>query len=232
MLILSPEYNISPETLHHLATILVGGVPSPVLSVGLQMLATASELGSDLSTTLLIRLMLRGENPDRLAQSALFRHAVARFQYMVRQKRDPDAMTLQGFILSRQDEDDKALEYFDQAIRLSMPQSEHAVGDEFRSTESHPQTQIRSPRWPMEPTCHTVRGEILLRQGRREEAESAMRIAALELDHPNGYLGLAKALPEDAPDRTRYLQIAAVSGKAEACRLLGETELGLSLIHI
>lgn len=207
------------------------------------MLATASDLGFTLSTLLLIRLMRQSDDTSKVSESTLFRNALARFQDIVRQRQDPDALTLQGLILADQGDSGKALASFDQALRIGSshepkgpihqettlgrsleadPGSDHGTG------ESDPQPKVRPFRWSWEASCHIGRAKILLQQGRRDEAVAAMRIAALELDNMQGYFELAKMLPEDAPERVQYLQTAAVSGHLEACRLLGESEVQMA----
>lgn len=202
------------------------------------MLGTASDLGFAPSTLLLIRLMRQSEDSAKLTKSPLFTSAMARFRDIVRQKQDPDALTLQGLILADRDDNAKALECFDQAVQAGSRTSDLAVPEEASlgadqepaadAEHSSSELNVRPFRWSWEASCHIGRAKILLQRGRRKEAVNALRIAAMELDNPQGYVELAKLLPEDAPERDRYLRLAAVSGHTEACQLLGESEVEMA----
>lgn len=181
------------------------------------MLGTASDLGSESSTLLLIRLLSQSSSSDRLSKTPLFVAALSRFRSILRKKQDPDVLTLQGLVLANEGDDGKALEFFSQAMQAGSP-----------NPSSGKQQNVRSPRWGWEASCHIARARILLQQGRREEAVAALRVAALELDHAQAYLKLATLLTEDSPERDQYLQKAAVSGIPEACQLLGESEVRMA----
>lgn len=182
------------------------------------MLGTASDLGSESSTLLLIRLLSQSSSSDRLSKTPILVAALSRFRHILRKKQDPDALTLQGLILANEGDDGKALEFFSQAMEVGSP----------NPSSGGQQQDIRPPWWGWEASCHLTRARILLQQGRREEAIAAFRVAAVELDHAQAYFKLATLLAEDSPERGQYLQKAAVSGIPEACQLLGESEVRMA----
>lgn len=205
------------------------------------MLGTASDLSYDAATLLLVRIMKQSASPASLSRTPIFPPAMARFRRIAEKKRDPDALTMQGVIFENQGNDAKALECFRQALQAAPPkQDPKPPADPARSgiqdppspdsdgphIDSHP--GARPFRWTWEASCHLGMAKVLLRQNRSEEAIAALKIAAFELDNAQGYLQLAKTMPEDTPERNEYLRLAAVYGLVEASRLLGESEVRMA----
>lgn len=85
----------------------------------------------------------------------------------------------------------------------------------------------RESRWDWEVSCILGQAYILAKNpGTAEEALELFRVAALELDNPQGFFMLAKLMggPRDNLERRTYLLKAAISGDVEACREMGELE--------
>jgi tetratricopeptide (TPR) repeat protein len=182
------------------------------------MLLTASSLGYTPSTVGLMSILSRSARRERLLNSS-FKEAVTRFDRVLRTEKNPDAFTLQGLMCLQEGQSTNALRYFDKAIDAarSLPPS-GAYGGPEPGTRKDP--TARKPRWSLERDCHQKRGELLLQQKRTDEATASFKIAALELDHADGYAELAKLMPADAKLRSIYLMKAAQGGNFEACGLL------------
>ncbi|KAL1878831.1 hypothetical protein VTK73DRAFT_7484 [Phialemonium thermophilum] len=223
---LHKDYDIEASTLYMIGRYLISRYPLPQWKVGMSMLFTASELGHQPSILSVVRLVDRGLGHDSFLGSNIYRSCLRRFQAIVAREQDPDALTLQGLLLRRKGDLLKALQYFDLALKKGSPLASSQSSSGTQATTSRRDENVPRPyRWTWEASCHIGRGEILLKQGRREDSEAAFRIAALELDNPVGYLKLALLLPDDSPEKLRYLETAAVSGRKEAFRELGEMEL-------
>jgi hypothetical protein len=183
------------------------------------MLIAASSLGYAPSTLTVMGLVAQsGRQPD-FAKSPAWRVFDTSFKRLLRTENNPDVFTLQGVLLHRQGQaDNYVMSLFDKAIQAA------ASSPLSTPTQPEPKKQgnaaIRKPRWTYETLCHLERGHLLLKSNRTEEALAAFKIAALELDHPDGYVELVKLLPQDAPERETHLLMAAQAGNFEACRLL------------
>jgi tetratricopeptide (TPR) repeat protein len=182
------------------------------------MLLTASNLGYTPSTVGLMSILSQSAGRERLLKSS-FKDAVTQFDRVVRTEKNPDAFTLQGLLCLQEGQPTNALRYFDKAIDAarSLPPS-GAYGGPEPGTRKDP--TARKPRWSLERDCHQKRGELLLQQKRTDEAMASFKIAALELNHADGYAELAKLMPADARLRSNYLIRAAQAGNFEACGLL------------
>jgi len=229
---LQQVYEIDPYTLHYTAMLLLFR-SEPGWKLILHMFDTASSLGYQPSTLALMYVWTRGKDKNgRLPQHEAFFNTEGRFNGMLSDGRNPDALTLKGVICLRRGQGaGAALQYFDRAIAASAgenhpyapePQPPATAGT-GEGTDSTPVP--RGLRWTYEPLCHMSRGPILAQQGRLDEAAAAFRVAALELDMPEAYLQLAKLLPEGSEHREEYLRKVAMTGNAEACRMLASAEL-------
>ena len=183
------------------------------------MLITASSLGYEPSTLTVMGLIVQsGRLPD-FAKSPAWRLFDTGFKRLLRTENSPDVFTVQGVLLQRQGQaDNYVMSFFDKAIQSAsiIPLS---TADQ-PEPKNHGTPAVRKPRWTYETLCHLGRGNLLLKHNRTEKALAAFKIAALELGHPDGYVGLAKLLPQDAPERETHLLMAAQAGNFEACRLL------------
>lgn len=174
-------------------------------------------------------------NYEQLLQSTTFRSADARYRSLLRSGRDPNAFSLQGIIFSEEGAHDRALSSFQQA-RKAWASSQ---GKPERSVAASPVPKVeilasgqvvlpepREPRWEWEASCVLGEADILKARGKLDLAAELYRVAALELDHPTGFVELAglTAGPPDGPERRTYLLKAAVSGHPDACRELGHVE--------
>ena len=183
------------------------------------MLLTASSLGYTPSTVTLVSILSRSVGRKRLANSS-FSDALTRFDRVLRTEKNPDALTLQGLLCLQEGQTaTTALRWFDKAIHAarSLPPS-GAYGGPEPGTRKDP--TARKPRWSLERDCYQKHGEIMLQQNRKAEAMASFKIAALELNHADGYAELAKLTPQDEPGRSVYLMKAAQGGNFEACGIV------------
>jgi hypothetical protein len=183
------------------------------------MLLTASSLGYTPSTVTLVSTLSRSEGRKRLANSS-FKAVLTRFDQVLRTEKNPDAFTLQARLCLQEGQSaTTALRYFDKAIDAarSLPPGGAYGGPEPGTRRD---LTARKPRWSLERDCYQKRGEILLQQNRKAEAIASFKIAALELNHADGYAELAKLMPQDEPKRRAYLIKAAQAGNFEACGLV------------
>jgi hypothetical protein len=179
------------------------------------MLLAASRLGYTPSTLTLVSILSRSVGRKRLANSS-FKDALTRFDRVLRTEKNPDAFTLQGLLCLQEGQSaTTALRYFDMAIDAarSLPPS-GAYGGPEPGPRKEP--TARKPRWSFERDCYQKRGEILLQKNRKAEALASFRIAALELNHADGYAELGKLSPPDQP-RATYTMKAAQGGNFDAC---------------
>lgn len=210
------------------------------------MLRSASELGYTPSTLTLVRIFesMPPEAYQKASKTQLFLAADARFQALVREGTDPDALTLRGIVLAKAGDAKRALASFRRAVtawntshnstsagvagQAGYDQSPDGVAAAALAAgqQEYVLPAPREPRWEWEVSCILGQADILRGQGSAEEAHGLLRIAALELDHPRAFLELAKLMPgpRDSPERRAYLLKAATSGEAEACRELGRLE--------
>lgn len=223
------DHGIDQYTLHYAGLSLLGGEIGPSWRLGLHMLQTASDLDYVPSTLTLISLVAKTD-PD---SNTSFPNVMPRFDKIVRSGRNPDALTLQGILLRRQQQGTEALAYFDRAIKAaagtgtgdSAKLSETTEIDDSSVSAGDSTATERVPRWSLEASCYLERGRLFLQEGRKEAAEASFRVAALELDTTEAYLELAQLLPEGMQAREDCLLKAAVSLNQKACLLLGEAEL-------
>lgn len=210
------DYNIDTYTLHSTAVAL-----APFAGrLSMHMLLTASSLGYAPSTLSLMRLLIEDPKYGTKTSSTLLRDVQARFKRLLQSSGDPDALTVQGLAFLRQGDDAAALRYFDRAVAAAGSKGSVQTAVDYLQSGMDDGTATRKPRWWYESICQEKRGLILLRQGRREEAAAAFRVAALELGLREGYLGLGKLLPQGTPEREMYLLKAAQAGNFEACQCL------------
>ncbi|KAI3400966.1 hypothetical protein diail_1174 [Diaporthe ilicicola] len=184
----------------------------------------------------------------RATASKMFIGADARFQKLLRQGTDPDVLTLQGKILANSgtaSHDRQALDMFRRAEKAwevktsSSEQGDHqpragtpsSCSRSFKIEKGADPDYVslpepREPRWDWEVTWAMEQARILQRQNRTKEAWDLYRVAALELDNPQGFWSLSSLMdgPQDSPERRTYLLKAAISGVQEACRELGLLE--------
>ncbi|KAJ9137256.1 hypothetical protein NKR23_g9224 [Pleurostoma richardsiae] len=224
---LEKDHGLTPRKLHVVGGLLLQGSAPAQWRLGTHMLSSASELGHAPSTVTLASFAARSAQAP---ESLLFRRAQARLDDLVRDCRrgpGPDALTLRGMILAARGQDAAALRAFADAERQAV---ESAEGDAVAEGSGGAEDDVlrkegpRPKRWQWEASCMLGRARVLLRMGRRAEAEAALRTAAAELDSPEGCLELARVLPAESPEREAYLAKAAVSGLAEASAELAKME--------
>lgn len=206
------------------------------------MLRSASELGYNPSTLTLVRIFssVPAAMQKKAAASKMFTDADARFQRLLKKGTDPDAFTLQGMILAKQgtpSQDRLALDSFRRAekawdVNAQSSEPPQASGSRSFSVEKTADPDYvslpepRESRWEWEVTWALEQAKILQKQNRTAEARDLYRVAALELDNPQGFWNLSCLMdgPRDSPERRTYLLKAAISGVQEACRELGVLE--------
>jgi hypothetical protein len=126
--------------------------------LGLHMFGTASDLAYEASTITLIRLLIGAPKDSKFVMSSLFQRAELRFKKILREGRNPDALTLQGMMLARdggKHNEAEALAYFDRAIAAAAldttgkfaplplrPSRSGAAG-----TDTHFRQQIENKSW-------------------------------------------------------------------------------------
>ncbi|KAJ4304142.1 hypothetical protein N0V88_001752 [Collariella sp. IMI 366227] len=197
-----------------------GAIPE---RLGLQMLMILVEMGYTPSILTVVDLVLRSSGDSVTQEGGAFHDALVRFKRLAEAGNNPQIMTLHGLLLMRQGRSDiSALRSFDKAIEAgrflrSIPDTRPRSGMKRSDTST-----IRLPKWRHEGHCHVKRGELLVKLGRAKEAMAAFKIAAFELDLGDGYFGMAKLLPPEAPERETYLLQAAQSvlPTFEACNIL------------
>ncbi|KAB5558366.1 hypothetical protein GE09DRAFT_110474 [Coniochaeta sp. 2T2.1] len=211
-LVSSNPTQISPYILHYLALMLIYvNPPNPAThDLGWNMLVTAHQLDYTPSTLqLIIHLEAThplATRPKEFKPPPPVQSAIARHQLLVRQGKDPSALALQANLLLERGNRKSAAEMFAKAYRLGRDLPKEApVGN-----------QPRRPRWLLEGATHVVYGKVMLEQGKREEAEAAVRVAAAELDQPQAWAGLAK-IAETEEERTECSLRAAMAGIRSAC---------------
>lgn len=206
------------------------------------MLRSASELGYDPSTLTLMRIFssVPEAMQKKVTASKMFIDVEARFQRLLKKGTDPDALTLQGMIHAkqgRQSYDRLASDSFRRAERAWEAKDQsgapsQANDDRNFSVEEGADPDYvslpepRQPRWEWEVTWALEQAKILQKQNRTKEARDLYRVAALELDNPQGFWNLSCLMegPRDSPERRTYLLKAAISGVQEACREMGVLE--------
>lgn len=177
--------------------------------------------------------MHRKPNFGHFKETIHYRSAETRFQQVLKTGQDPDAFTLQGIILNDEGDHDRALHHFRSAHKtwtLSQ-QSRESVPSPVPQVDVLEDGQVvlpkpREPRWEWEVACLLGEADILKMRGHLKQAKALYRVAALELDNPQGFLCLANLMdgPRESPERRMYLLKAAVSGQVDACRELGAVE--------
>ena len=210
---------ITPYVLHYLGLMLIYvNPPNPAThDLGWNMLVTAHQLDYNPSTLqLIIHLEAthplatrpRDFKPPPPVQSAL-----ARLQTLVRLGKDPSALALQANLLLEAGNLKSAAELFVKAYRLgrNLPK-EAPVGN-----------QPRRPRWLLEGATHVIYGKVVLEQGKKQEAEEAVRVAAQELDQAQAWAGLAR-IADDPKEREECSLRAAMAGIGSACESMAQRE--------
>ncbi|PSR94274.1 hypothetical protein BD289DRAFT_150589 [Coniella lustricola] len=238
---LATEANLTPHLLHWLGILLLTGNTAPRWRLGTHMLRSASELGYTPSTLTLVRTfrsMPTAMFEQKGRSSKMYRAADARFQEMIKDGKDPDALTLLGTIEAKESGNpEQALNTFKLANKAWEDANPNSMSSKQTETEgirapdasSGPYITLpppREPRWEWEVTSLLGQADILLKLGREQEAVDLYRVAALELDNPHAFLQLAKLMRGSlaSPERRTYLLKAAISGSPEACRAMGRLE--------
>ncbi|KAB5570349.1 hypothetical protein GE09DRAFT_704756 [Coniochaeta sp. 2T2.1] len=221
-LVSSNPTQISPYILHYLALMLIYvNPPNPAThDLGWNMLVTAHQLDYTPSTLqLIIHLEAThplATRPKDFKPPAPVQSAIARHQLLVRQGKDPSALALQANLLLERGNRRSAAEMFAKAYRLG-----HSLPKEVPVGGSN--NQPRRPRWLLEGATHVVYGKMMLEQGKREEAEAAVRVAAVELDQPQAWAGLAK-IAETEEEGAECSLRAAMAGIRSACESMSRME--------
>jgi hypothetical protein len=193
------------------------------------MLATAHELDYTPSTLQLVLLQearYPGTPSHKLA--APFRSAVSKHAVLVRAGRDPSALALHAHFLSNRGDHRGAADYFSRAYRAGMalspvPTPPHSSLSSQSGNAVVTPSAPRRQRWLLEGTTLLVHGQRLLKEGRRAEAEAAVRTAAVELDQAQAYAALAKIV-EDRGERDEFTLKAAMAGVRSACEGMARAE--------
>lgn len=206
------------------------------------MLRSASELGYNPSTLTLMRVFtsMPQAMQSKAATSKMFMDTNTRFQNLLQKGTDPNALTLEGILLVKkgtQAHDRLALDSFRRAEKAweakakASPPSQASDSRSFEIQEGADPDYVslpepREPRWDWEVTWALKQAQMLEKQKRTSEARDLYRLAALELDNPQGFWNLSRLIegPRDSPERRTYLLKAAISGVQEACRKMGVLE--------
>ncbi|KAG8156677.1 hypothetical protein KVR01_013468 [Diaporthe batatas] len=239
---LEKDFDLPVFLLHWVAILLIADTSASRWKLGTHMLRSASELGYNPSTLTLTRILtsMPPAMQKKAAASKMFIDANSRFQKLLQNDTDPNALTLQGRTFAKkgtQAHDRQALDSFRRAekaweakAKSSAPSqaSERPSFDIKKGSDpdyvSLPEP--REPRWEWEVTWALEQARILEKQKRTDEARDMYRVAALELDNPQGFWNLSRLMegPRDSPERRTYLLKAAITGEQEACREMGVLE--------
>lgn len=210
---------------------------------------SASHLGYMPSTLTLLRVFtsMSDQMLEKASSSAIYQQALALFHANLQsQNPDPNAFTLQGILEAKKGTakaDANAMQMFSQAAKAwqkansqntSSSQETAPLPDETSSKvpnaaadQGYTLPMPREPRWEWEVSNVLGQAKILLKYPTMaRQALKKLRVLALELDNPFGFLMLAKLMdgPRDTPERRTYWIKAAISGEEEACLELGQLE--------
>lgn len=191
------------------------------------ILRTAAEFDYDPSVIAFVRFFQESLGEPSSRQARIFLQPITdRFTKLVKEGRNPDALTLQALIELSKGKRDKALSHFNRAIVAAASGNNIFAPaltkhDHLNSRMVGPSTDSqREPRWCSEAECYYHLGVIQAHRGHLEAAEASFRVGALELDDARSYLELAKLLPKESPEHRAHLIKAAISGNRDALPLL------------
>ncbi|KAG9237154.1 hypothetical protein BJ875DRAFT_370567 [Amylocarpus encephaloides] len=189
------DHKVSPATLAILAGILNRGRSIKQQRLARDVLVSAANLGEK---SAIVELVLAGIKTG--INKPVFRGPLRWIRLLAEIENDPEAMMILGKVLLSQKKTQEALQWFQKSTQQSN--DFNGAGD-----------------------AYVNQGVILSSMGRKPEAETTFRKAALELDHPEGYLHMSKLQAPGSSDQKVYLLKAASSGIIEACHNLGALEL-------
>lgn len=155
-----------------------------------------------------------------------------------------DACTLRGLICAAEktrEGDTNALRWFRRAYEIGTASStpkpdpqaspeENKQLDDGSGTRESPlkMAEFFDPQWQWKGSFALGAATIRLKRGELEKAKAMYALASSEVDHPAGYLGMARVLEKlgrgDTDEYVEALETAAVSGNAEAARAMGTRE--------
>jgi tetratricopeptide (TPR) repeat protein len=192
-----PAHKISPGTVTILAGILRRCRQHKQHILATQLMLSASLLGDKSATFELIHSAIK---TGKLGQ---FAEPLQQLGVLAKKNNDPEAMMLLGKVLLSQEKDQEALGWLQKSTRPPTGSQEISGAGDAILNEAL----------------------VLLRLGRKEEGEEAIRKAALELDEPAAYFYLSHLVEPGSSVQRVYLLKAASSGVREACHNLGALEL-------
>lgn len=191
---MSPEFGVEAIDLHY-AAITLWTVSDQKLSV--HMLSTASALGYHPSTVSMVRFLTQMTNYFEARLQQPFRDIEARFRVLTKTTRDPDILTVQGLVALREDNEDAALRFFQQAVTAAeldtgiMPP---LLLDDWQQMKGRT-LPGRPLRFSYEKSCYYKLGKLLLKRGQRDEAFEAFKVAGQELYYAPAVVEHAKLIP-------------------------------------
>lgn len=190
---------VSAEVLHDLGCIMMYAPSMPHGSINILALwASASEMGHDPSTISLARTLVLNDLYMRLRKLA---RVEARFQKLVAQGRDPNALTVEGQWLYKQGRFEAAAVVFQRALKLGSP------GFQWK--------------W----ACWLWLGRAFLKLGEAQGAREALEPLA-ELGLADASKELAGLLRKTDPDRAQqHIYNAACNGLPDMFAHLSEMAL-------
>jgi TPR repeat protein len=197
-----PEFDISPRILTQLARILLRCPSKPQISLGRDLLMSASAASEPTATFEIISSAITHNGIHRTNISNARQH----LSCLANDGQMPEAMILMGKMYESQNQHMDALAWYQKAV--NMPR-DPATTLSFQIPGLNISTALVSI------------GRIAYKTNKPEAAERAFKEAALEYDSPHGYYYLSQ-LPSCPPESKEvYLLKAATSGIFEACHDLG-----------
>ncbi|KAK0732783.1 hypothetical protein B0T21DRAFT_291424 [Apiosordaria backusii] len=193
------------------------------LKLPLHMLSTASALSYHPSTVSVMKLLAQMKNYSEARVK--LREIGAHFRLLARTTRDPDILTVQGLMALREDQEDAALRFFQQAItadELKTGIMPPLLLDDWHAGqgETFPGRPLR---FSYERSCYYKLGKLLLKRGQRDEAREALQVAGQQLRYAPALVEYARMLPlgVDAKNnelRHTFILSATENGNQEALR--------------
>ncbi|KAK4661804.1 uncharacterized protein QC763_707835 [Podospora pseudopauciseta] len=210
---LQSEFGIEPIVLHYAAISLS---PLSDHKLCIHMLSTASSLGYHPSTISVMFFLSQISDFFDARLKPPFRDISARFRLLSRTSRDPDILTVQGLLALREDDQDAALRFFEQAIIAAEKGTgilPPLVPGDFVSDGDTKEVPGRPLRFSYEKSCYYNLGRLYKRKGQTAKARDAFVIAAADLRHIPALVDHARMVElGQTAEENKYREVLLVSG--------------------